>query len=274
MQAFSINSALRRIIINLPLLGLLSVASPAFCAEQDVIVTDRPDFVESSNVVGDKHFQVETSVVIDRNEADGYKDRTISTPTLLRFGIGQAWELRFETDGRTVARSEETATGISNTTTGYADVSAGAKWHVMDESGSMPSIGLLGHVDVDSGSTAFRGNGVRPSLRAVAEWELPNDMGLGVMPGVIYDKNANDERFWGGILGVVLGKSWTERCRTFAEVAAAQIAHAQDGGSVVTFDVGASYLLSNSWQVDTAFYKGLNKNTADLAWTIGLSAKF
>jgi len=32
--------------------------------------------------------------------------------------------------------------------------------------------------------------------------------------------------------------------------------------------------LSNNWQIDAALARGLNKNTPDLAWTVGLSARF
>lgn len=241
--------------------------------ETDTIATDRPDFTESSNVVGKGRFQFETSVALDRNKANGIKDRTTSTPTLLRFGVSDTFELRVETDGRLVARSDNTGTGTRNTERGTADTSLGVKWHAFDAEGSMPSVGVLAHVDLDSGSAAFRGDGLRPSLRVVAEWELPNDFSFGMMPGFIVDKNANGDRFVAGILGLVVGKAWTERFRTFVELAAPQLAGSGDGGSAAALNVGAAYLLSTTVQLDTALAKG-NKHTSDLSWTIGLSAKF
>ncbi len=243
-------------------------------AEKDEITTDRPDFVESSNVVGKGRFQIETGVAVERNAVAATKDRAITTPTLLRVGLSKDWEFRLESDGRTVYRTEDTSTGINSTTRGYSDLSVGAKWHALDEAGSRPSVGLLVHVDTATGSTQFRGNGSRPSLRLVAEWELPSEMSLGLMPGVTFDRDATGNRFTSGIFGAVLGKSWNERFRTFVEVAASKIARTSNGGSVVTFDVGGAYMLSKAWQIDTAMYQGLNHNTADLAWAIGLSAKF
>jgi hypothetical protein len=261
--------------ISFALAGLLSVAGTMVHAEEkDAIVTDRPDFVESSDVVGNGRFQVETGIAVERNKADGRKDRTITTPTLLRIGTGAAWELRLETDGRTVLRTEDLATGASDTVRGYADVSIGVKWHAMDGNGASPSIGVLGHVDVDSGSSAFRGNGMRPSLRVVAEWDLPGEMSLGLMPGLVYDKTGDGKRFAAGIFGAVLGKAWNDRFRTFVEIAAPQIARARNGGTIATLDVGAAYLLSDRWQIDAALYRGLNRNTADLTLAAGLSAKF
>ncbi len=243
-------------------------------AETDVIVTDRPDFVESSDVVGKGRFQLETGINLELNNRNNIKDKLSTTPTLLRLGTGDTWELRIETDGRTVLKSEDTVATTSSTVRGYSDVSLGAKWHVMDDHGAMPSIGILANVDLDSGSRAFRGNGLRPSIRLVAEWDLLGDMSLGVMPGLMYDKTPAGKRFYSGIFGVVLGKSWNERFRTFVEVAASQVARAKNGGSVVTADIGAAYLLSNLCQIDMGLFKGLNKNTADLTWGVGVSVKF
>jgi hypothetical protein len=259
--------------IRLPILALLlACLSPltSGAAEADnSIVTDRPDFVESSAVVGRGRFQIETSVAVERNKADGIKERTTATPTLLRFGVGDALELRLETDGRVVYKTDN-----APTERGYGDLSLGVKWHALDAAGSAPSVGVLAHVDIDSGSSQFRGNGNRPSLRVVAEWELPNNMSLGVMPGIVYDKNADGGRFVAGILGVVVGKSWTEKARTFIEVGMPQIARGKNGATVANLNLGAAYLLSDTLQIDTALARGLNHRTADLSLTVGLSAKF
>lgn len=243
-------------------------------AKDDKITTDRPDFVESSDTVGKGRFQVEASFAYERNNLDGVRDRTWSTPFLLRYGIAEDWELRLETDGHISARSEDSASGISVKQSGFADTSLGVKWHALDEAGSMPSVGFLFHLDFASGSSAFRGKGVRPSLRMVAEWELPNEMSLGVMPGIMLDKTATGERFTSGIFGIVLGKGWTDQLRSFVEVSVPQIASNKYGGTVANFTVGAAYLLTKDVQVDTALSRGLNNRTPNWSWTVGLSAKF
>lgn len=70
--------------------AVLAVASIAAHAEaEEPIKTDRPDFVESSDVVGKGRFQVETSFAFERNKDAGVRDRTTTTPTLLRFGTGK-----------------------------------------------------------------------------------------------------------------------------------------------------------------------------------------
>ncbi|MDB5761443.1 MAG: transporter [Herminiimonas sp.] len=263
VRCFLIGSALTAISI-----------APLHAEEQDAIKTDRPDFVESASVVKKGQFQVETGIAIERDTTQGNYQRTFTTPTLLRIGVHDALELRVETDGRTVRRTEDSATGGASTVRGYSDLSLGMKWHMQDGEGMKPELGLLLHADLDSGSSAFRGNGVRPSLRLAAEWELPNQYSLGVMPGFIYDKRADGERFFGGIFAVSLQKSLNDRLSAFVELAAPQIARAKNGGSIVSYDVGMAYLLTPSWQIDTAIQIGANRNTPDRSGTIGISTRF
>ncbi|TCS38274.1 outer membrane putative beta-barrel porin/alpha-amylase [Paucimonas lemoignei] len=261
-------------IIGVLLATSLISAGAAHAASNDKISTDRPDFVESSAVVGKGRLQIETGLAWDRTNTGGTRERSFTTPVLLRMGLGDTWELRLESDGRTIHRSKELATGVATVETGYADASLGAKWHVRDGQGSTPSVGILLNLDMNTGTASFRGNGLRPSLRATAEWELPADFSLGVMPGISYDKTDSGKRFASGIFGIVLGKQWADRFATFIELAAPQIAHASNGDSMVYAGTGATYLLSDSWQVDAALRRGLNRNTPDWAWTIGLSARF
>ena len=245
---------------------------------EDAIATDRPDFVESSDVVGAGRFQIETGFQFerDRNRAADTLTRTRTTPTLLRIGVGDTWELRVETDGFISQTLRDLSTGTSTRTSGFSDVALGAKWHVQDGDAATgkPGVAWLFNLDVDSGSAAFRGNGLRPSLRGVAEWELPGDAGIGVMGGVLLDRNAANKRFSSGILAVTLGKSWTPVWRTFVELAGQSLASRGNGGSVVSFDAGVTYLVNNSLQFDFSVFRGLNHNTPRLQWGFGVSALF
>lgn len=260
--------AIKKIVALLFMLPSLAIAV------DDAIVTDRPDFVESSKVVGRGRFQVETSIAGYRNKAGGVKDKAYATPTLLRYGSGDDWEVRLETAGRLRATSTDTASGARYTESGYGDVSLGVKWHAADEQGARPSVGVLAHVDLDSGSAPFRAHGKGGSLHVAAEWELANDFSLGVMPGVAWRVNADGDHYTGGVFGIVVGKGWTADLRGFVEYSAEQIAHARDGGTVSSVNTGVAYLLTDTVQLDTALSRGLNRRTPDWSWTVGLSMKF
>jgi hypothetical protein len=253
--------------ISPALAGLLMLAFAATChAGDDKIATDRPDFVESSDVVGKGRFQVETSISRERDGSGSQRIHTTATPTLLRAGISETLELRVESDGRIHTSGFDNARG-------WADTSVGIKWHALDAVDNAPSVGVLLHADLATGSRPFRGEGVRPSLRVVGEWDLPADMSLGVMPGLSYETDEDGRRFTNGILGIVVGKEFNARWRGFVELSAPQIARARNGGSQVSFDTGVAYLVNDNCQLDFAVARGLNKRTPDFSWTVGLSFK-
>lgn len=252
-----------------------AVLSPS-AAAGEAISTDRPDFVESSDVVGPGHVQIETGFSSERRDADGVRSRVRTTPTLLRLGTGRTMELRIETDGFAASDARDKATGATQRERGFADVSLGVKWRMQDgdEAGGTPGIAWLAHLDLDSGTRAFRGQGMRPSLRLVAEWDLPHELSLGVMPGLTFDKNATGGRFVAGILGATLGRSWTPAWRTFVEIAGQQLAADNNGGSTVTLDAGVTHLVSESLQLDFAVARGLTSSAPALRWSVGMSVRF
>ena len=249
--------------------ALAAVCLPAF-ADDDAISTDRPDFVESSHTVGAGRVQLETSVAWERTRADGIATTTWTTPTLLRIGAGSQWEFRVETDGW--QRMHEAAT--PETTTGFSDLSLGVKYHIAMGGPGGASMAWLVHADVPSGALALRGEGVRPSLRLSAEWDLPHDNGIGIMPGVVHDTDDLGRRFDAGMFAVTFGHSWSPRAHSFVEVAGQQFASAKHGGNIVTFDTGASWLLSDDTQVDIAGSFGLSGTAPDEAFTVGWSHRW
>lgn len=251
----------------------LALAAPSR-ADDEPIATDRPDFVESSDVVGKGRVQVETSLAWERDRQAGVKTRLASTPTLLRVGVADDWELRLETDGRLRLRSE--SAGLTTRERGWSDLAVGVKWHQRDgdEEKGTPGLGWLLHLDVDSGSGPFRGQGVRPSLRMVAEWEFAGGWSLGVMPGLYRDRDDQGRHYTGGILAAVLGKSLGEGLRGFVEVSGQQLAPQRNGGNVITVDAGLAWLLTRDLQLDVAMSRGVNRNAPDLGWTVGMSARF
>ncbi len=255
------------------LAAALSASALAHAAD-DTISTDRPDFVESSDIVGPGRFQVETGLTADRHAADGVTVRTLTTPTLFRLGIGETTELRLETDGWTHERTTDRAAGTTLTEHGWSDLSFGIKWHVLDGAGSTPGVAWLLHVEPATGSAAFRGAGLRPSLRAAIEWDLPQEFSLGLMPGVYVDRNDAGQRFAGGIFAVTLGKEWSPRWHSFLELAGQQLASKANGGSVVTLDTGLAFVATPTLQFDVEVSRGLTSAAPDLESGVGVSIKF
>lgn len=261
---------------SLLLAALCLPLAAAAAGDDDTISPDRPSVAESSRVVGKGRFQIETGIQWDRQRSDDVHERTLTTPTLLRIGLGERAELRIETDGRTIVHDSDPASGEHTVTAGYADTSLGVKWHLADQQEGQigkPSLGLLLHADLPSGSRHFRGRGVRPSLRLAADWELPKGYELTVMPGVGVDSDERGARYRYGVLAVELDKAFSDRVHGFAELAAPRIARADHGGTQAVFDAGLTWLVDKDVQLDAALMRGLNRRTPDLSLTFGLSLR-
>lgn len=260
-----------RAYLILAFFGFSLVGNAAAQETDDKIDADRPDFVDSSRVLGKGRWQLEGGYAVERNRDAGVRERTGSTPLLLRYGASETLELRVETEGRMRYRAD--ALALRERERGWDDATLGVAHHIADGGGARPSLGVIADVTFATGSAQFRGEGVRPSLRAIAEWDLPHDLSLGVMPGLVRDHADDGRRAVNGLFGISLGKDWTDRFHTFVELAAPRIARVRNGGTEATFDVGAAWLLSKHCQLDAAVMRGLNHRTADLAWTVGFSVR-
>jgi len=259
---------------TLPLLALaLAALAHARAHAAEEISTDRPDFVESSEVV--PHVQIETGFQNSLDKRDGLQTRTLTTPTLLRIGVSRAVEFRVETDGYTDATTTGAPDGSRLHDQGMSEASLGLKWHAQegDESGR-PSVAWLADVEMPSGSAAFRGRGWRPSLRLVSEWDLPNEFSVGVMPGITLDRTDAGDEFATGLFAVTVGNGFAPHWDAFVEVAAQQIAARRYGGNIVTFDTGIARRVTDDFQLDAAIYVGLTHETPAFAWGLGASYRF
>lgn len=253
---------------------LSCAAAPALAqAKQEPLVSDRPDLVETSEVVGKGRVQIETGVLVERERSADERGRTYTMPTLLRVGLSDSVELRIESEGRTVEHSVDKASGERSTVAGYADSSIGFSWHVLDAQGRGPSVAVLASADLPTGSKRMRGEGVRPSLRVVGEWDLPGELQLGVMPGLAVASQDDGGRYTHGIFGAVVEKAFSERLHAFTGLALPQIARSRHGGTQASLDIGAAYFLSNDLQIDTMFSRGLNHRTPYASFTVGLSIR-
>jgi len=246
------------------------LCAPACAADR--IDTDGPDFVESTESVAQGHWQFETGPLQTRDRRPGAHTNTIATPFLLKAGIGEGAELRLETDGYSHPGGTDAPAGRS----GVADTAIGIKWHVQDSQAgtATPALAWIAHVELPSGSPAWRGIGLRPSLRAVIGWDLPHDFTLGVMPGIKLDTREDGRRFVSGILGVVAGHWWTPRLRSFIEAEADSIARVRDGGVILYRNVGAAYGLTDDWQIGGRAGWAANGNTPSRYVMLSLAGRF
>jgi hypothetical protein len=236
------------------------------------IDTDGPDFVESSEVIGKNRFQYEADFLSQRDTRASTTVNTTSTPTLIKYGISETTEVRIETEGYIWSDNSSTNAILS----GAGDTALGLKWHTLDggKTTGKPSISWILHFDVPTGTNGFSKPGIRPSVRTVMTWELPENFALGIMPGIKYDSAEDGHRFTSGIFGAVLNNHVTESFRAFVELAVQQLAQSQDGGTIAYWDIGAAYLLTVDTQLGFRGGVAANQNTPSNYLLFELAQRF
>lgn len=265
--------SLARLRLQAALLALTCCAQLAHAGDDDPISPDRPSVTASSQVVGAGRVQLEIGANRDRQRNDDLHLRTLTTPALLRIGLGDTTELRVETDGRSIGHELDPATGARTTSAGWESTSLGVKWRFANGEGGKPALGLIGKVALPTGSATLRGKGLLPQVELAAEWELSHGWSLSVTPGAGVDADDHGAHYGYGILAASLGRKITERAQGFLEIAAPQLASSSRGGKLVQVDAGLSWLLNRNCQLDAMVVRGLNRNTPDLSLAFGLSVR-
>ena len=168
--------------------------------------------------------------------------REHSTPLFARVGLTDSLELRLGTKGRIAS------TSANVTTRGWTDASVGLRLQTqeLDDKTGVAGRAWQLELGLPTGTNAFHAPSVSTALKFTVEWALPEDFSLGVMPGLIYQRNGANEWFTAPSFAVTLGKNWTPAFRTVVELAAPQITSNSNGGNVASVNLGATYRLTRA----------------------------
>lgn len=251
------------------LTALLALLVPN-AALADEIVTDRPDVAESSETVGAGRVQVETAGDVESARRDGQRTTTWRTPTKLRLGLSQSFELHLETDGFAHDRTG----GADLAETGMSDLDVGFKVHLLDGGGAWPSTGLLLALTLPIGSGAFTSDTYTLLPTLAMDWELTRAWGLGINVGVTAPLDNRDEQSDTLRWAVAIGRSWAplvDSLRTYIEAFGE---HGFGGDfSSVAIDGGFAWLVTPLLQLDLTMRVGLTNDAPDVGGALGLSFK-
>jgi hypothetical protein len=157
-------------------------------------------------------------------------------------------------------------------TTDAADLSLGARWRVVhgDANSHVPSAAWMPDLqNADAHNAALR-----PTMSLSGEWALPNDVSLGVMPGVAVDYSMQGRRQSSGTFAVTLGKAWSPQWRTFVDMARDRVATMQIAGVSTSVDAGLAFVATPSTQIDFAVTRGLSDTAPPFQAGLGVSSSF
>jgi hypothetical protein len=226
--------------------------------EAKPLVTDRPDVAESAVVVGPGRFQIEAGAAFMEQSGE---PGSLTTPTLLRFGLSKRWEFRLESD---------IVTFLSPGEGGFSDVSVGTKVNLVE--GESSALGILVNVNVPSGFRRIRGT-VDPAVKILWDQDLGEGWGLGFNAGAVLTEDHTNTRFIQPVFALAVGKELTKSFRVYGEVfgeGPPEVGSSYQLGA----DTGLTYLVNNDLQVDLSVATGLSPNTPDWALGVGVSARY
>lgn len=140
------------------------------------LVTDRPDFTESSDVVGTGIMQLEFGASFEGDGQADARDRMVTTPlALLRVGVGRRVELRFSSDGYIFDRL---GSGLGQATTrGESDIEIGAKVVLRDAKSGF-GMAVIPMMSLPTGADKVSTGTVDPTVKFTWATNLPNDFAL------------------------------------------------------------------------------------------------
>jgi hypothetical protein len=255
------SSSLVSIRVALLVLLTLSVVVSA----EEPLVTDRPDFTESSSAVGSGVVQFESGFTyIDFR---GGSDITTLPEVLARWGVLEKLELRF------LLPTYAWESGSGSNASGFLSSGVGLKYQFADGDGSGfiggMEAALIASTTIPTGTADFASSDWQPAVVLCTSWELSSNVGLGTNIGVA--RPAGDgTRFTTLWASAALGVGLSDSTSVFFEVFGFN-REENRGPNNATFQTGLVYLFHPDLQVDVRVARRLTDEGPDFLVGAGLS---
>lgn len=247
-----------------PLAGLLVLlsATPALAQSSQPdpeLITDRPDFTESSDVVGRGVLQIETGITLEEPDPSV---RQVTLPQLLvRIGLGSRVELRLASDGY-VSQSLAEAGG-RHRHSGRSDIEVGAKVKLIDADRAGFDLALIPAISLPTASADFGSHGYDPGVKLTVARDLPREFGLSANLNTA-SVTEGDGRVWSREASVSLGHALTGPFGAYWEA----YGSFDRGGCDCTLNTGVTMALGANRQVDVEVGRGVSGDAR--GWFVGL----
>jgi hypothetical protein len=238
---------------------LLSLFIISTAVSQDII-TDRPDFTESTTAIAFHKIQVESGyeyAVFTSLKEFSYPN------TLLRFGMGRRWEARLGFSGWTNDMVQNHSSIYIN------DLDLEAKYHITGMEAPFP-LAILLVSTLPTGDKQVRVAAPEFGLKFAAEHALSSSISLSSNLGGI-SVEVDGKRKWHYLSSLSMGINLSARLGSFVEMYAE---FPPDQTWQPVFDSGLTYLLHRNAQIDFYVGKGLYDNAANIIIGCGFSFRF
>lgn len=224
------------------------------------MVTDRPDYTESSDVVPPGLFQFESGLNYEGRSSDGVRERSLTVPgALMRIGLLPRVELRLGGDGFL----SQNVNGLR--TSGYSDFEVGVKVRLLDQDHAGLDLALIPMTSLPVGANGFTSGGVDPTLKITWARGFPKGFDL---TGNFNLASVSDDlgRFSQKAISVSLGHDLAGGWGGFIETYGFTPMD-RDTAAGVTLDWGVTHAIGRDFQVDVEAGRGLTVAAPD--WFVG-----
>ena len=244
------------------------------------LVTDRPDFTESTEAVPAGHSQLEVgyTFTFDRESKDRLRDHT-APELLLRIGVFANFELRIGWEGYSWSENQfegRTRGGRRVTredwTQGANDLSLGFKYKLIEQDGLIPHFGVIGAITTPSGRAGVSSGDVDPEVVLLWAYDVTDSLAIAGNVGLAVPTDEGD-RFFQNSASLSAAIAITDKLGGYVEyfgfypnTEQSDAAHSVNGGF--------TYLIDNNFQIDVRIGTGLNEEADDFFTGIGFAWRF
>ena len=238
------------------------------------LITDRPDFTESSVTVGRGVTQIEMGYSYAFDEEGNDSTKAHSYPQLLiRHGILAEWlELRIVWS----YADEDSITGGTRTRPdGSEDMQLGLKIALTPQECFLPEMALIPQMNIPTGSDEFTSDEVLPGLNWVYSWEVNDCLSIAgsTQGNRVLDETTGDAYLeWAQSMTLAFGL--TDRIGAYTEWYAFFPHSADTAVTQHYLNGGFTVLVSKDLQLDFFVGLGLNDDADDYFVGTGLSRRF
>lgn len=227
------------------------------------LVTDRPDFTESAEVVPRGWLQWESGFQFDRSgDTRGY---TFGAP-LLRFGFSKRFELRLATDGVVGQRG-----GGTPLLRGMADSSVGFKYKFVDESKWLPSFSVIPAVSLPSGHPVFTSAKADPGVKFALGKDIP--LGFSLSSNIKYNSLSDGiGRYNQSAVTISVGHGFGERFAGYWELYSFNCDE-RASGRMTVFQTGVTTAVGQNAQLDVSIGRRLTTVGPDWLVSFGWATR-
>ncbi len=245
----------------------------------DELVTDRPDFTESTQTVPRGRGQLELGYTYTYDSGGGVRTQDHTWPeALLRLGLADGVELRLawpgwsHTEEMYKERIDDRWTRVENRTDGCNDTNIGLKFHLREQQDLLPDMGIIVEMSLPSGAGDQSSGDVDPALKWLWSYDLTDRLAIAGNVNLAVP-TSEQGRFFQTSASLSVATALTDRLGSYIEYFGFYPADRGNADSHY-LNGGFTYLITNNLQADVRVGIGLNEEADDLFSGVGLSWRF